>query len=78
MTRLFACSVSLQREATQSKVSAASEIEDLPERTEQDGCDRKKYARELEEMIVASARQLLKDEPTQTLEPTAPSGRGSS
>jgi hypothetical protein len=61
-----------------SFVGAASEIEDLPKRTEQDGYDRKKYARELEEMIVGSARQLLKEEPNQTLEPTAPSGRGSS
>jgi hypothetical protein len=61
-----------------SFVGAASEIEDLPERTEQDGYDRKKYAQELEEMIVASARELLKEEPNQSPEPTAPSGRGSS
>jgi hypothetical protein len=53
-----------------SFVGAASELEDLPERTAQDGHDRKKYARELEEMIFESARELLKKEPNKAPEPT--------
>ena len=55
-----------------SFVGAASEIEELPERTEQDGCDRQKYARELEEMIVASARQLLKEVPNKPTRSNSP------
>jgi hypothetical protein len=56
-----------------SFVGAASEIEDLPERSLQDGYDRKKYAGELEAMIIASARELLKTEPNQALQHNDPS-----
>jgi hypothetical protein len=40
-------------------VGAASELEDLPERTFEDGSDRREYARELEETIMASAKAIL-------------------
>jgi hypothetical protein len=53
-------------------VGAASELEDLPERTLEDGHDRTTYARELEATIVASARELLH----QTAEPGAPPNGG--
>ena len=43
-----------------SFVGAASELEDLPDRTVQDGLDRKQYSVELEASIIASARELLK------------------
>jgi len=43
-----------------SFVGAASELDELPERALQDGFDRSKYARELEEIIVASAREILR------------------
>jgi hypothetical protein len=42
-----------------SFVGAASELEDLPDRTERDRCDRRVYARDLEKSIVESARALL-------------------
>jgi len=40
-------------------VGAASELEELPDRTLQDGYDRRKYASELEDTIVSSAREVL-------------------
>lgn len=42
-----------------SFVGAASELEDLPERTVDDGHDRKLYARELEQGIIEAAREVL-------------------
>lgn len=51
-----------------SFVGAASELDDLPGRTRQDGCDRQPYARELEDMIVSSARKLLTEEPNHALQ----------
>ena len=42
-------------------VGAASELEELQERTLQDGYNRKKYACELEATIVSSARELLNE-----------------
>lgn len=54
-----------------SFVGGASELEDLPERTAQDGYDRTKYARDLEEGIVQSARELLRRESNQPVEPTS-------
>ena len=53
-------------------VGAASELEDLPERTLQDGYDRNKYASELESTIVSSARELLHER----AEPGAPPNGG--
>lgn len=53
-----------------SFVGAASELDDLPERTVQDGNDRQTYARELEDMIVSSARELLTGEPNQARQAT--------
>jgi len=53
-------------------VGAASELEELPERTLQDGYDRKTYARELEATIVSGARELL----NRTAEPDAPPNGG--
>jgi hypothetical protein len=44
-------------------VGAASEIEDLPERTLQDGINREQYIQELENLIMASAKELLKPGP---------------
>lgn len=46
-----------------SFVGAASELDDLSERSSEDGLDRAKYRRELEEMVVESARALLKGGP---------------
>lgn len=60
-----------------SFVGAASELEDLPERTAQYGHDRKKCARELEEGIIESAREVLAKERNQSPEPTR-CARGSS
>ena len=53
-------------------VGAASELEDLPERTLKDGYDRKIYARELEATIVSRACELL----NQSAEPGAPPNGG--
>jgi hypothetical protein len=58
-----------------SFVGAASELEDLPGRTAQDGHDRKKYARELEEGIIEAAQEVPTKEPNQTSQPTR-SARG--
>lgn len=43
-----------------SFVGAASELDDLEDRTAEDGADRKEYRRQLEEQILESARDLLK------------------
>jgi len=53
-------------------VGAASELEDLPVRTFQDGYDRRKYASELEGTIVSTAREVL----TVIAEPCAPLNGG--
>ena len=52
-------------------VGAASELEDLPERTLQDGHARTKYKADLEATIVSSAREVL----NKTAEPIAAANR---
>jgi hypothetical protein len=51
-------------------VGAASELEDLPERTAEDGYDRKEYAAELEDSIISNARRLLEETPIQAPQTT--------
>ena len=43
-----------------SFVGAASELDDLEDRTAEDGADRQEYRRQLENQILESARELLK------------------
>lgn len=47
-----------------SFVGAASELDELEERTAEDGFDRKEYKRELETLILDSARKLLNQSQT--------------
>jgi hypothetical protein len=50
-------------------IGAASELEDLPDRTEKDGRDRETYRRQLNDLIISAARALLKTEPNQSRDP---------
>lgn len=43
-----------------SFVGAASELDELDDRTAEDGADRREYRRQLEDQILESARELLK------------------